>query len=57
MQTEIAPNSQLPTFKSNKCGSISDRGSVNPVLTCFFFFFSIETALIKIKLQHSQAYH
>lgn len=55
MQTEIAPNSrQLPTFKSNKCGSISDRGPVNCGLTQLF---PIETLLIKQKLQHLQAYH
>lgn len=38
MQTEIAPNpAQLPAFKSNKCGSISDkRGPVNLRLTQLF---------------------
>lgn len=36
MQTEIAANSQLPAFKSNKHGSIPDLGSVNPELTRFF---------------------
>lgn len=36
MQTEIGANSQLPTFKSNKHGSIPDLGSVNPALTCFY---------------------
>lgn len=37
MQTEIAANSQLPTFKSNKLGSIPDLGSADPGLTCFYF--------------------
>lgn len=37
MQTEIAANSQLPTFKSNKPGSIPDLGSADPGLTCFYF--------------------
>lgn len=37
MQTEIGANSQLPTFKSNKHGSIPDLGSVNPELTRFYF--------------------
>lgn len=55
MQTEIAPNSpQLPAFKGNKCGSISDRGPVNRRLTEFF---PIETLLFKLKMQHLQAYH
>lgn len=37
MQTEIAANSQLPTFKSNKLGSIPDLDSADPGLTCFYF--------------------
>ena len=45
--TKLPP--QLPTFKSNKCGSISDRGPVNSGLTQLFpipvsFFFQTKIA-------------